>query len=163
MRLVEVGELDFDQGAQQVRSIREAGVTQLVRCAVVVARDAGEGPQLMRRVMGQATASAELDAAFDPDPEIADLLDQRLVLSTWTKLESASVVSENRWRSFTRVLDCQHPFHFRTDCPEWAAETLAFLDGSVTLRQALGESDIDLDEAEIFFECLINAGALTPR
>jgi SAM-dependent methyltransferase len=160
MRLVEAGELDFDQGARQVSSFRDAGVTQLVRCAVVVARDAGDGPQIMRRVMGQATGAAELDAAFEPPAEIADLLEQRLVLSPWSTLESTSAVSENRWRTFTRVLDCQHPFHFRTDCPEWAAEALARLDGSLTLRQALGESDIEPTEAEIFFECLVNAGAL---
>lgn len=162
MRLVEVGELDFDQGAQQVRSFREAGVTQLVRCAVVVVRESGEGSPAMRRLMGQGTGAAELDAAFDPVPEIAGVLDQRLRLSAWTTLESTSAVSENRWRSFTRVLDCQHPFHFRTDCPEWAASALALLDGSLTPRQALGNSDIDIDEAEIFFECLINAGALIP-
>lgn len=161
MRLVEVGELDFDQAAQQVRSFREAGVTQLVRCAVVVVRDAGDGSPIMRRVMGQGTGAAELDAAFESQPEIADLLNQRVVLSTWTTLESTSAVSEHRWRSFTRVLDCQFPFHFRTDCPEWAADALARLDGSITLRQSIGESDIDLDEAEIFFECLVNAGALT--
>lgn len=161
MRQVEVGELDFDQGARQVRSFREAGVTQLVRCAVVVARETDDGPPVMRRVMGQATSAAELDAAFERVPEMTALLDQRLVLSPWTTLESVSAVSENRWRSFTRVLDCQHPFHFRTDCPEWAAEALARLDGAVTLRQVLGDSDVDLDEAEIFFECLVNAGALT--
>jgi SAM-dependent methyltransferase len=163
MRLVEVGELDFDQGARQVRSFREAGVTQLVRCAVVVVRESGDGSPIMRRVMGQATGAAELDAAFEPMPEISGALDQRLVLSPWTTLESTSAVSENRWRSFTRVLDCQHPFHFRTDCPEWAAEALARLDGSLTLRQALNNSDIDLDEAEVFFECLIQAGALRPK
>ena len=163
MRLVEVGELDFDQGAQQVRSFREAGVTQLVRCAVVVARESGDGSQVMRRVMGQGTGAAELDAAFAASPaEIADLLEQRLVLSPWSTLESTSALSENRWRSFTRVLDCQHPFHFRTDCPEWAAEALAHLDGSLTLREALGQADVDPDDAEIFFECLVNAGALTP-
>lgn len=161
MRLVEAGELDFDQGARQVRSFREAGVTQLVRCAVVVVRDSGDGSPVMRRVMGQGTGAAELDAAFEPVPEIFDVLDQRLALSPWATLESTSAVRENRWRSFTRVLDCQHPFHFRTDCPEWAAAALARLDGSLTLRQALGESGVDLDEAEIFFECLINAGALT--
>jgi hypothetical protein len=116
----------------------------------------------MRRVMGQATGAAELDAAFEPVPEITGILDQRLALSRWSTLESTSAVSEDRWRSFTRVLDCQHPFHFRTDCPEWAAEALARLDGSLTVRQALGESDFDFDEAEIFFECLVKAGALTP-
>ncbi len=161
MRLVEAGELDFDQGAQQVHSFREAGVTQLVRCAIVVSRESAEGSQIMRRVMGQATGAAELDAAFDSPPEISDLLDRRLIFSPWTTLESTSAVCENRWRSFTRVLDCQYPFHFRTDCPEWAADALARLDGSRTLRQSLGESDVDLDEAEIFFECLVNAGALT--
>lgn len=162
MRQVEVGELDFDQGARQVRSFREAGVTQLVRCAVVVVRETGDGSPVMRRVMGQGTGAAELDAAFAPVPEAVDILEQRLVLSPWTTLESTSAVSENRWRSFTRVLDCQHPFHFRTDCPEWATEALARLDGSLTLREALGDPNIDLDEAEIFFECLINAGALMP-
>jgi 2-polyprenyl-3-methyl-5-hydroxy-6-metoxy-1,4-benzoquinol methylase len=159
LRLVEVGELDFNQGARQARSFRDAGVTQLVRCAVVVVRETGHGPSIMRRIMGQAAGAVELDAAFEPAPEIADLLEQRLILSPWTTLESTAAVSENRWRSFTRVLDCQHPFHFRTDCPEWAAEALARLDGSITLRQALGDSDFD--EAEIFFECLVNAGALT--
>ncbi len=162
MRQVEVGELDFDQGARQVRSFREAGVTQLVRCAVVVVRETGDGSTIMRRVMGQGTGAAELDAAFRPVPEIGDVLDQRLVLSPWTTLESTSALSDNRWRSFTRILDCQHPFHFRTDCPEWATEALARLDGSVTPREALGDASVDLDEAEIFFECLINAGALTP-
>jgi hypothetical protein len=162
MRQVEVGELDFDQGARQVRSFREAGVTQLVRCAVVVVREAGDGSPVMRRVMGQGTGAAELDAAFAPVPEAVDILEQRFVLSPWTTLESTSAVSENRWRSFTRVLDCQHPFHFRTDCPEWATDALARLDGSVTLREALGDPNIDRDEAEIFFECLIHAGALTP-
>jgi len=162
MRLVEAGELDFDQGARQVRSFREAGVTQLVRCAVVIAREADSGSPIMRRVMGQATGAAELDAAFEPTVEIANLLERRLVLSSWSTLESTSAVSENRWRSFTRVLDCQYPFHFRTDCPEWAAEALARLDGSLTLREALGDADVDLDEAKIFFECLVNAGALTP-
>ena len=162
MRLIEVGELDFDQGARQVRSFREARVTQLVRCAVIVVREAGDGSPILRRVMGQATGAAELDAAFESVPEMADLLEQRLVLSPWTSLESVSAVSENRWRSFTRVLDCQHPFHFRTDCPEWAADALAWLDGSITLRQALNDSDVALDEAEIFFECLVIAGALAP-
>lgn len=163
LRLVEVSELDFDQGAQQVRSFREAGVTQLVRCAVVVVRDVGEGSPIIRRVMGQGTGAAELDAAFDALPDLADVLDQPLVLSSWTTLESTAAVSERHWRSFTRVLDCQYPFHFRTDCPEWAANALAQLDGSVTPREALGDSDVDLDEAEIFFECLVNAGALTIR
>ena len=160
MRLVEAGELGFDEGVRQVLSFREAGVTQLVRCAVVVARESAGGPQVMRRVMGQGTGAAELDAAFAPVPEITGILDQRLVLSSWSTLESTSAISENRWRSFNRILDCQHPFHFRTDCPEWAAEALAKLDGTVTLRESLSEAAIDLDEAEIFFECLINAGAL---
>ncbi len=163
MRLVQAGELSFDQGASQVSSFRDGGVTQLVRCAIVVAREAAaDGPQLMRRVMGHGTGAAELDAVFDaPAVTIDNLIDQKLVLTRWSNLESSSGVSEGRWRPHTRVLDCQHPFSFKTDCPEWAADALARLDGTITLREAIGNPSVDLDEAEIFFECLGDAGVLT--
>jgi hypothetical protein len=75
-------------------------------------------------------------------------------------LGSSSGVSEGRWRAYTHVLDCQYPFSFRTDCPEWTADALARLNGTITLREAIGNTSVDLDEAEIFFECLSDAGVL---
>ncbi len=57
------------------------------------------------------------------------------------------------------MLHGEAPFRFQTDCPEWAADALARLDGSVTLRETTPD-DVDPDEAEIFFECLVDAGVL---
>jgi SAM-dependent methyltransferase len=66
IRLVDAGELSFDEGARQVTSFRNGGVSQLVRCAIVVSQEASaDGPQLIRRVMGHGTGTAELDAVFD--------------------------------------------------------------------------------------------------
>lgn len=164
MRLVEVGELTFDQGARQVKSFRDAGVTQLVKCAIVVSRAASDdGPQVMRRVMGDGTTAAQLNAAFSTSGiSIDDLLDQKLVLTQWASLEVSSGIDDGRWKAYNRILNCEYPFRFRTDCPEWAADALARLDGTATLREAIGAGEVDLEEAEIFFECLCDAGVLTP-
>jgi methylase of polypeptide subunit release factors len=162
MRLVEVGELSFDQAARQVKSFRDAGVTQLVKCAIVVSREeAVDGPQVVRRTMGEGTTAAELDAAFGtPTIATVDPLEQKLVLTPWSSLESTSGVSGGHWRAYNRILDCQYPFRFTTDCPEWAANALARLDGDTTLRAAIGDTPVDPEEAEIFFECLCDAGVL---
>lgn len=162
MRLVEAGELDFDQGARQVRSFRDAGVTQLVRCAVVVARETGDGPQIMRRLMGEGTGPVELDAAFEPPVSLnGDFFDQRFRLTHWSRLESTAMAAEGAWHPLTRVLDCQYPFRFQTDCPAWAADALAKLDGTITLRDAVDHESVDVEDAELFFECLLQAGVLS--
>lgn len=164
MRLVEVGELTFDQGARQVKSFRDARVTQLVKCAIVVSRETStDGPQVMRRVMGDGTTAVELDAAFNASVDHDDgLLAQNLILTPWSSMEVSSGITDGHWRAYNHILNCEYPFRFKTDCPEWAADALARLNGTTKLRDAIGNVDVDLEEAEIFFECLCDAGVLTP-
>ncbi len=167
MRLVEAGELDFDRAQRQVTAFRQAGATQLVRCAIVAARHQPaphDGPRLMRRRMGERTTGAELDAAIDaacdaPAPAIAALLDQKLSAAPGLRLERESVLHGGDWRETSIVLDAQHPFEFRTDCPLWAADLLPHLDGTKTPRDLL-DADVDQEEAEIFLECLLAAGVV---
>ncbi len=161
MRLVEAGELDFDRGQRQVAAFRDAGVTQLVRCAVVAARQPESGAaRTMRRKMGARTTAEELDAAFEPLPPLpGELLDLPLRVSPWLRLEREAVLHGGEWRDASIILDAQHPFAFRTDCPRWAADMLPRLNGEITPRELL-QLYADLDEAEIFLECLLDAGVL---
>ena len=161
MRLVEAGELDLEQGLRQVGAFREAGVTRLVRCAIVVARQpVADRPRTMRRKMGEGAGGAELDSVFDaPSLATESPLDLPLKPAAGLRLEREAVLHGGGWRETVIVLDAQRPFAFRSDCPTWAAELLPRLDGIRTPREMLGD-DVDPEEAEVYFECLVAAGVL---
>lgn len=159
LRLVDAGELQLDEAQSQIRAFRDAGVTGLVRAAAVVARDGAEST--LRRQMGRFTTAAELDAVFEPiRHDERPILDQKLALSPQVELETTSVVHQGRWRAATSVLQGHYPFAFRSDCPAWACEMLPRLNNGKTARELLAHVEVDLDEAEIFLECLRDAGVV---
>ena len=169
IRWSEEEKLSFEQAWSLSETFLKNRVRRLVRCSIAIARrpaeDADLEPLTERRLAGNATGSAEIEAVLDrverPWMDWDARLRSKPELDEYVRLETIAEMDGDDWRSRRMVLDAQHPFAFRTDCPLWAAGVLAKLDGETTLSEALSDVEEDPDEVEIFLECLFDAGVLT--
>ena len=159
--------MTFEESWKLNEAFRGARIERLVRCSLVIARHAEPAePLTARRTAGKGTSGADIEALLAPHegPGLLSDWDElratKPKLNPWVRLERAEAVDEGAWRPYATALVAEAPFEFRTDCPLWAAEALARLDGRLTLAEALGGSEYDVDVAEGFFGALFQAGVL---
>ena len=157
-------EMTFEEAWSLHEAFRERGIQRLVRCSIVLVH--GGGTKTLRLKAGAATQSSDIEPAIEARPkrwlEWSEIREMKLRIRPDVQLEETSFLDQGNWRAGVRVLDAPGPFAFRTDCPEWMAKALPLLDGKRPVREVV-TGDVDEDEAEALFGCLLDAGVVIER
>jgi len=159
--------LTFEEAWSLSEALLDRKAKALVRCSLIIARhDSPAEARTIRRKAGRGTDAAAIEETLSGEPAPAwlswdELLERTFELSPDATLETVSLTDDGAWRPRAAVLDAQTPFAFRTDCPAWAIDVLPRLNGRRSLREALGDQQIDPDEGEAFLYCLLSAGVLS--